>query len=100
MLKNWRELAKKIKEVVLRIIPDAEVYVFGSVVRGEFTAASDLDVLVVSDSIPKDHRKRIELKILIEDALSLGPNLVELHPVTIEESKWFFENLRIKAIKV
>ncbi|HDN75588.1 MAG TPA: nucleotidyltransferase domain-containing protein, partial [Acidilobales archaeon] len=38
MLKNYREIVKEVKGVVKEIDPSAEVYVFGSVVRGTYTA--------------------------------------------------------------
>ncbi len=33
-LRNYRSVARKVKEIVVRIDPNARVYVFGSVVRG------------------------------------------------------------------
>ena len=38
-----------VKEQVLKLFPGSEVYLFGSVARGRYTAASDIDVLVVTD---------------------------------------------------
>jgi len=44
-----------VKKVVLEVDPEAEVYVFGSVVRGDYTAASDIDVLVVTERVDRKH---------------------------------------------
>jgi len=44
----WEYLAA-IREAVRELDPDAEVYLFGSVARGEARPDSDVDVLVVSD---------------------------------------------------
>lgn len=47
-LRNYLEIAKRVKDVVHSIDPNARVYVFGSVVRGDYTASSDIDLLVVT----------------------------------------------------
>lgn len=44
-LENWMDVARSVKEVVLRLKPAADVYVFGSVVKGRFTGVSDIDIL-------------------------------------------------------
>ncbi len=45
---DWREVAVKIARAAREVLgEDARVYVFGSAVKGETTAASDLDVAVV-----------------------------------------------------
>jgi predicted nucleotidyltransferase len=46
---NIWEFLSDVKEQVLKLFPGAEVYLFGSVARGRYTAASDIDVLVVTD---------------------------------------------------
>jgi predicted nucleotidyltransferase len=46
---NIWEFLSDVKEQVLKLFPGSEVYLFGSVARGRYTAASDIDVLVVTD---------------------------------------------------
>lgn len=48
---NYREVAKKLKKVAVEITRDENlrVIVFGSVVRGDYTPLSDLDILIVSE---------------------------------------------------
>jgi predicted nucleotidyltransferase len=46
---NIWELLSDVKEQVLKLFPGAEVYLFGSVARGRYTAASDIDILVLTD---------------------------------------------------
>jgi len=41
-----------IKEVVRKIDPNAEVFLFGSVAEGKHTYSSDIDVLVVTNLEP------------------------------------------------
>ena len=82
--------------------PDAEVYVFGSVVEGRYTAASDIDLLVVTKHAPKRLREKIDVILWLEDELGLPPGIIDLHIVApgSEEHKWFFEVLRIKPVKI
>lgn len=81
--KNYIELAKAVKRVVTGIDPEAEVYVFGSVTRGNYTAASDIDILVVT--------KHIELKYeLMVNVYKSIEAPVELHVVTPQLfEKWY-----------
>ncbi len=52
-----------------------QAIVFGSVARGDFTAESDTDLLVVSDELPNDLRERIDV---LSRARHVAP---ELEPV-------------------
>ena len=56
-----------------------QVVVFGSVVKGGFTASSDIDLLIVSDGIPVGAVRRAELKKSIEELAGLPA----IHPVEI-----------------
>jgi predicted nucleotidyltransferase len=46
---NIWEFLSDVKEQVPKLFPGAEVYLFGSVARGRYTAARDIDILVVTD---------------------------------------------------
>lgn len=43
------------------VLPDARVFLYGSVARGDFNLSSDIDLLVVSDQLPDEPLKRAEL---------------------------------------
>lgn len=79
MLKEWRPWAERIAMEAEKVLPDAAVYVLGSVVRGDYTGGSDIDILIVSDKMPKGLLKRAELKGLIEEMA----NLPSFHPIQI-----------------
>ena len=88
-LREYREMAKKIKEIVTKKYEGAKVYVFGSVIKGEFTAASDVDILIVCDDI--DREKASELKADILRSIGLHAP-VELHIATTREFKeWYLK---------
>lgn len=44
-----KELLAELKRIVLGFVPDATLVVYGSTARGERTAESDYDVLVLTD---------------------------------------------------
>ena len=56
---NYMEVAKEVKNIVLKYWPKAELYLFGSTVRGEYTALSDIDILVVLNDKPSRDEKYI-----------------------------------------
>ena len=46
-------IAREIKRRANEILGDCKVYIVGSYARREYTLSSDLDILIVSDSIPE-----------------------------------------------
>ena len=88
LFRNPLKLAKKVKEIALRKIgsADVKVYIFGSTIKGKYTAMSDIDILiVVSENL--DKRVREELKA--EIAYNIDAPL-EIHIVSEREFKeWY-----------
>lgn len=81
-------MAERVAQTARRILGDARVVLFGSVVRGDWAGASDVDVLIVSDGVPLGARQRAELKRAIEEGAGLPPiHPVEIHLVTKREAK-------------
>ena len=101
-LRKWREYAEKIARAVKDLIPESKVFVIGSVVEGNPTVHSDIDILVVVNNIDMDTKKKLLVEIL-ERAIDLyelpwdAP--VELHVATTEEAKRYFESSR-KIIEI
>ena len=79
MLKDWRVWAERVAVAAKRFLPRSEVYVLGSVVRGDYVGGSDMDILVVSDRIPESLLKKAEMKRSIEEEA----NLPVTHPIQI-----------------
>ena len=76
---NYMHYARLVKEAV-----KGEVFVFGSVVEGKHTMASDIDLLVVLDSI----ERRDEILMKINEVLGeLHP--FQIHLVTRKELEWY-----------
>ena len=76
---NYMHYAKLVKEAV-----GGEVFVFGSVIEGKHTMASDIDLLVVLDSI----ERRDEILMKINEVLGeFHP--FQIHLVTRKELEWY-----------
>ncbi|MEM0225864.1 MAG: nucleotidyltransferase domain-containing protein [Thermofilaceae archaeon] len=85
-LLKWREQLPELLEAVKSVLPDAEVYIFGSALRGELTANSDVDVLVVTDKAAGPQRH--QLAAAIEEKLKT-PLIFEIHLATREKLDWY-----------
>ncbi len=101
VLRNWRTIVSRLAELVVRVDPDAEVYVFGSIINNKYTGSSDIDVIVVTRG--KDPKKVYqELSMLIDRELgSLISQAIDLHIVPRREKnkppyKWWLE----KALRI
>jgi len=54
---------ERIKEIVAREVADAEVYLYGSVVEGNFSIGlSDIDIAIVSDEFRKREKSSKSLE--------------------------------------
>ena len=93
MLSNYRAIAKQVKEIVRKFDPKAKVYVFGSIVRGRYTGASDIDIMVVTERVDLKYEIMIEVYRSIE-----AP--VELHVITKEHlEKWYRKFIKPNEIE-
>lgn len=88
-LADWRRHVECLAVEVRRLLGDARVLAFGSVVRGDWCVESDVDVLVVSSRVPRDAVERVRLKMRLREALGVSAPL-EIHLATPEEfEKWY-----------
>jgi predicted nucleotidyltransferase len=77
-------IAKRVKEIINLYDPQARVIVFGSVVRGEYTASSDIDILVITEKI----NMKYDIMAGVYKELVYAP--IELHIVSPElYDKWY-----------
>jgi len=62
MIRNWRGWIKCIAKASKEILScKTNIYVFGSVIRNQFTGRSDVDILVVSKKLSFIHHFEIHL---------------------------------------
>ena len=85
---NYKEYARKIKEIAIRELKDAKVLVFGSVIEGKHTPSSDIDILIVSKNLPKssENRGKIRAKILKEIGVTTP---FEIHFADLNGFEWY-----------
>jgi len=94
---NLDEYLKEIGEIVRREVPNAEIYLYGSVVEGDYSIGlSDVDVAIVSD-VFKDREKKLEIFGKLSRIFMDSP--FEFHVLTREQ--WnFYKNFVKKFRKV
>ncbi|MFQ6076916.1 MAG: nucleotidyltransferase domain-containing protein [Candidatus Bathyarchaeia archaeon] len=79
MVRDWRIWVGRIADAAEQTLPDVEVYVVGSVVRGDWVGGSDVDILLVSRNLPEGMLGRAEIRSQVED----GAKLPAVHPFEI-----------------
>ncbi|RLI82182.1 nucleotidyltransferase [Archaeoglobales archaeon] len=67
---------KKNEEVIKKKFKVREIGIFGSVVRGEETERSDIDIVVEFESGGKNFDNYMELKFFLEELLGASVDLV------------------------
>ncbi|MEM4420382.1 MAG: nucleotidyltransferase domain-containing protein [Candidatus Caldarchaeum sp.] len=101
MVRHWREYVGVLAEAVRKVLGDADVYVFGSVVTGESVASSDVDVLIVSERVPESMLERGALKVEVERVAELPVyHPFELHIVRPDEAEHYFKKIGRNMLKV
>ncbi|MEM3712847.1 MAG: nucleotidyltransferase domain-containing protein [Thermoproteota archaeon] len=95
MVKNWRKHVMYIAKVVRSFLPNSKIYVFGSVVKGEHTGGSDVDILIVSKDVPKSNLEKAKIRLRIEELANLPLyHPFEFHIVNKEEGEWYFSRIK------
>jgi|Deesub1362B_J571_1020462.scaffolds.fasta_scaffold01367_4 hypothetical protein len=78
-MKSLEEVVSEIKkneEIIKKKFKVGEIGVFGSVVRGEETEKSDIDIIVEFESEGKNFDNYMELKFFLEELLGASVDLV------------------------
>ncbi len=84
LLKNYLTFARRAKEIALKYDPSARLLVFGSVVRGDYTGASDIDLLVISEK----EELRYSMEASIREGVPEAP--LEVHFATPQQYRnWY-----------
>ena len=91
--KEYIELAKKYVQQLAKTLSVKKAYVIGSVARGDFNDASDIDVLIIAENLPVNPLKRLHL--LYETV----PPLIEPKAFTPEEFKMLLEKKNPLAVE-
>lgn len=85
---NPKKYARKIKNLVKKELNSPKVFLFGSIVRGDYSPTSDIDLLLVSPSTPKKQSERAEIKARLYQEIGFSSPF-EIHLITPEEFSWY-----------
>lgn len=100
-VRKWERWLPRFVRALRRRIKDAEVYLVGSVARGEYEVAHDVDVLVVT----RTRLARKELEKIIEEAEREAGLVKRIHPVDVhvaapeEKEKWLRRSRAYRRIE-
>ncbi len=95
VMREWRkyyenpmDYLKKIKSIVRKHDPEAQIILFGSIVKGSLRPDSDIDVLIITKLASNIYER---LKLRIDIAKEIGDSTpFEIHIITPEEyNKWY-----------
>ncbi len=101
VIKNYRKYLLPIKRACEEVFGECEVYVFGSVLTGKFTAGSDVDLLIKVEKVPESLKERARLEIKIEELANLPDyHPFEFHIVDEKGFKRYVEVLKVSPVKV
>jgi len=96
-LGNYKNIAEKVKKLVQEEWKNTKIYLFGSILKGKYTGASDIDILIVSDEkIAKEEEYRIKAKIYKNINAP-----IELHITTQKEyENWYKKFVKEEIVEV
>lgn len=95
---NPKRYARKIKKLAEKKLTTPKVFLFGSIVNGDYTPSSDIDLLLVSPSAPKKQSERAKIKAKLYQEIGLTSPF-EIHLITPKELLWY-EKFIDKKIEV
>jgi hypothetical protein len=101
LVKKFEEYLTPIKKAAVQLLPDAVVYLFGSALTGKLVAASDIDILIVTEKSFTNQRERGAIVLGIEDSVGLPfVHPFEFHLMSKEEFKRFIDttNTELKIL--
>ncbi len=82
IFRNYKDYAKIVKKIAEEILGDVKVYVFGSVVRGDYhPILSDIDIAIITNC--SDIEKHLKLKAKVA---RLFEDIFEIH--VLSEKEW------------
>ncbi len=101
MLQEWRTWVQRIARAAKELLPDAQVYVIGSTIRGDHVGGSDVDILIISEEIPGKAIERAEIKAIIEEKLNLPSyHPFEIHLLTPQEAEPYLRRAKQYILKI
>lgn len=81
---NYRFYCKRIKKEAEYLLGSVKVLVFGSLIKGEFTPRSEIDILIISEDLPEAQEERNRIRTRIKSSVDpFSP--FQIHLITPKE---------------
>lgn len=95
---NPQKYAQTIKNLAQKELASPRIFLFGSVVENKATPGSDIDLLVVSPSVPQRQSDRAKIKAAFYKEIGFYSPF-EIHLITPQELDWYarFINRKIEV---
>ncbi len=80
-----QELIRKIVDTIVREYQPEAVILFGSFAWGEPTQDSDVDLVIIKDDNQLQLERRLFIRKIVRDLLTIGLDVMALNPVELEK---------------
>jgi predicted nucleotidyltransferase len=103
IFRNWEDWVDKISRAAEKILGEnlSGIYLFGSLVKAEASATSDIDLLLVVKNLSNSLIGRSKTKMrILEEAGVPFIHPFEIHLVSEDEARVYFRHIQGKFIKV
>ncbi|BAA78919.2 putative amino acid transporter [Aeropyrum pernix K1] len=95
LISGWRNLTARAAEIIKREIMNAEVYITGSIARGEYEKSGDIDLIVSTTKPLSPHEVKFIEERLVKE-LNLPPSHpLHIHTVTRDKLENFKHKVKI-----
>ena len=85
--RNPEKFVTEMKRLISSVVEESEVYIFGSVIRGDYSPGlSDIDVAIVSDEF-EDRKKKLEVYDMLFERYFHTP--FEFHVLTGKQWRFY-----------
>lgn len=100
MIKHNKKYLKRINNNIKKILPEAQTFLFGSILENKLVAGSDIDILIIA-KVPKSQMERAGIIVKIEKAAKLPyVHPFDFHLLTQEEFGDWNDIYKIKIKKI
>mgnify|MGYP001774323009 CR=1 FL=1 len=95
---NYLTYVREIKNRAEKILKEVKVFVFGSVVHGDYTPMSDIDILIVSNDVPENIIEQARIKVLLTEGFK--PGIFQIHLVKPDDYEKWYKNFIKDKIQI
>ncbi|MBD3190900.1 MAG: nucleotidyltransferase domain-containing protein [Candidatus Heimdallarchaeota archaeon] len=100
-LKAYKKHLPPLKKACLELLPDAKLFLFGSVLRDELVALSDIDLLITTKRTFETQLERAEIISTIEEKAHLSLiHPFDIHLLSQEEFKTFLDITKVRLKQI